>query len=176
MRNFALDFQPRRPGVLPLILLCAGCLLCADAWLGVRNRNEQLDDLQERIAQAQRLAQRLAVASRDAAQREATLPAEQNKALRQAAAAIRIDWEALYRHIDQATLEDIALLAVIPNAAKKTLQISGEARSMQVALKFIEALRRQPLSQVSLLSHKVKADDPQHPIVFEIAATWSTAI
>lgn len=173
MPNIALDFQPRRPGVLPLILLCASGVLCADAWLEVRSSNEHLDDLQAQIAQAQRRAQRLVVATHDAAQREATLPTEQSKALRQAAAAIRIDWEALYRHIDQATQEDIALLAVIPNAARKTLHISGEARSMQAALDFIEALRRPPLSQVSLLSHKIKADDPQHPIIFEIAATWS---
>lgn len=172
MPKFALEFQPRRPSLLPVILLCAGCLLGADAWLEVHNSRVQLDELQEGIAQAQRRARRLAVATTDAAQREAALPAEQSKALRQAAAAIGIDWEALYRHIDRATQEDIALLAVIPNAAGKTLLISGEARSLPAALDFIEALRRPPLSRVSLLSHKVKADDPQHPIVFEIAATW----
>jgi len=175
MRELGLDFQPRRPGLLPLLLLGVGCVLCADAWIDLRDHNAQLADLQMQREHAQRRADRLALATRDTA-REAALPAEQDKALQHAVAAIHIDWEALYRQIDRATGDDIALLAITPNAAAKSLQLSGEARNLQAVLGFVDALRRQPLSQVSLLSHKIKADDPQHPIIFEIAATWSNAI
>lgn len=176
MRELGLDFQPRRPGVLPLLLLGVAGVLCADAWIELRAHNAQLADIQAQLAHAQRRADRLTLASREATRREAALPAEQGKALQQALAAIHLDWEGLYRQIDQSTREDIALLAITPNAAAKSLQLSGEARDLQAVLDFINALRRQPLSRVSLLSHKIKADDPQHPIVFEIAATWSNAI
>jgi Tfp pilus assembly protein PilN len=175
MRDLALDFQPRRPGLLPLILLLVGAVLCADAWLEASQQNAQLADLESRQEQAKRRADRLTRASREAAQREAALPAEQGKALQQAVGAIRIDWEALYRHIDQATQEEVSLLAITPNVAAKSLQISGEARNLQAALGFVESLRRPPLSQVNLLSHKIKADDPQRPVSFEIAATWTSS-
>jgi len=94
--------------------------------------------------------------------------------LRQAIAAIRLDWEALYGSIDQAVSEEISLLAVRPSATGKAVQISGEARDLAAALAFVEALRRLPLANVALLSHQVKQNDPQHPIIFEIAATWLT--
>ncbi len=175
MRDLALDFQPRRPGLLPLILLLVGAVLCADAWLEASQQNAQLADLESRQELAKRRADRLTRASREAAQREAALPAEQGKALQQAVAAIGIDWEGLYQRIDRATPEDVSLLGITPNAAAKSLQISGEARNLQAALGFVDTLRQQPLSQVSLLSHKIKADDPQRPVSFEIAATWTSA-
>lgn len=175
MRDLALDFQPRRPGLLPLILLLVGAVLCADAWLEASQQNAQLADLESRQELAKRRADRLTRASREAAQREAALPAEQGKALQQAVAAIGIDWEGLYLRIDRATPEDVSLLGITPNAAAKSLQISGEARNLQAALGFVDTLRRPPLSQVSLLSHKIKADDPQHPVSFEIAATWTSS-
>jgi hypothetical protein len=176
MRELGLDFQPRRPGLLPLLLLCVAGVLAADAWIELHAHNAQLADLQVQLGHAQRRAERLALTTREAARREAALPAEQSRALQEAVATIHLDWEALYRQIDQATREDIALLAITPNAAAKSLQLSGEARNLPALLGFVDALRRQPLSQVSLLSHKIKADDPQHPIIFEIAATWSNAI
>ena len=178
MRDLGLDFQPRRPGLLPVVLFCVGAVLCADAWLEASQQKAQLADLQARQEQAKRRAERLTLASHEAAQREAALPADQGKALQQAVAAIRLDWEALYRHIDQATQEDISLLAITPNVAARSLQISGEARNLQAALGFVDSLRRppSPLSQVTLLSHKIKIDDPQHPVIFEIGATWSTAL
>lgn len=176
MRELGLDFQPRRAGVIPVLLLCVGCVLCADAWLELHDLNSQLADLQAQMTHAQRRADRLALATHETARRETELPAEQGKALQNAVAAIHLDWEALYRQIDLATGEDIALLAITPNAAAKSLQLSGEARNLQAVLGFVDALRRQPLSHISLMSHKIKADDPQHPIIFEIAATWSNAI
>lgn len=172
MRDLALDFQPRRPGLLPMILLLVGAVLCADAWLETSQQAAQLADLESRQELAKRRADRLNRASREAAQREAALPAEQGKALQQAVAAIRVDWESLYRQIDRATPENVSLLAITPNVATKSLQISGEARDMKAALGFVEALNRPPLSQVSLLSHKIRSEDPQHPVSFEIAATW----
>lgn len=176
MRDLGLDFQPRRPGLLPLMLLLVGAVLCADAWLEASQQNAQLADLQARQELAKRRADRLTRASREAAQREAALPAEQGKALQQAVAAIRIDWDGLYQRIERATPEEVSLLAITPNATGRSVQISGEARHLQAALGFVESLRRPPLSQVTLLSHKIKAEDPQHPVIFEIAATWTTAL
>lgn len=173
MREVVLDFQPARPGLLSIALLVAGLMLGADAWWEDSALRNQLEDVESRLAQAKRIADR-----RDAGQRdsrpEKVFSAEEGRALRQAIGVISIDWERLYRSIDQATSEEISLLAIRPSAAGKSVQISGEARDMAAALAFVEALRREPLAHATLLSHQIKQNDPQRPIIFEIAATWLT--
>lgn len=173
MREIVLDFQPRRVGLLPVVLLVAGLLLGGDAWLEYSVLHDKLEDTESRLAQAKRRADRLAAGRRDS-RPENVFSEEESKALRQAIGAIRIDWEMLYRSIDRAVSEEISLLAIRPNAAARSVQISGEARDMAAALAFVEALRSEPLARAVLLSHQIKQGDPQHPIVFEIAATWLT--
>ncbi|NTV70191.1 MAG: hypothetical protein HGA71_08605 [Azonexaceae bacterium] len=173
MRDLGLDFQPRRPGLLTVVLLLAGMVLCADAWLENRTLLSQQEEVEARLAQAKRRAERLDAGRRDS-RPENVFSVEEGKTLRQTIGLIRIDWEKLYRSIDAATGEDIALLAIRPSAVGKTVQISGEARNIAAALAFVEALRREPLDKVVLLSHQIKQSDPQQPILFEIAATWLT--
>ena len=173
MRDLGLDFQPCRPGLLTVVLLLAGVLLCADAWLEDRTLLSQQEEVEARLAQLQRRADRVDAGRRDS-RPENVFSAEEGKTLRQTIGLIRIDWEKLYRSIDAATSEDVALLAIRPSAVGKAVQISGEARNMAAALAFVEALRREPLANAVLLSHQIKQSDPQQPILFEIAATWLT--
>lgn len=173
MRDPGLDFQPRRPGLLTIVLLLAGVLLCVDAWLEYGALRSQLDELESRLSVASRRASRIEAGRRDS-RPENVFSADESKALRQAIGLIRVDWEKLYRSIDAATSEEISLLAIRPNAVGKSVQISGEARNLAAALAFVEALRREPLANAALLSHQIKQNDPQQPIVFEISATWLT--
>lgn len=173
MRDLGLDFLPPRPGMLPVVLLLAGGLLAVDAGFELKELGRQQDDLGAQVQQAQRRADHLARHGRPDAE---ALNTDQDKALRQAAAAIGIDWEGLYRHIDRAMQEDVALLAIVPNVAGRSLQISGEARNLPAALAFVEALRRPPLTQATLLSHQTRSEDGQRPVVFEISATWNLSL
>jgi hypothetical protein len=173
MRDLALDFQPRRPGLLTIVLVLASVLLCADAWLEDSTLRSQLDEANARLSQAKRRADRIDAGRRDS-QPENVFSPEESKALRQAIGLIRIDWEKLYGSIDEATSEDVSLVAIRPNATGKLVQISGEARNMAAVLAFVEALRREPLDKPVLISHQIKQSDPQQPILFEISATWLT--
>lgn len=173
MREVALDFQPRRPGLLPVVLFLAALLLAADAGFEASALGDQAAEVAARLAQAQRRAERRTAARRDS-QPEHALSPDEAKALRQAFAAIQVDWESLYGAIDAAGSEDIALLAIRPSVTGKSVQISGEARTLAAALAYVEALRQEPLAQVVLVSHQIRQTDPQRPIAFEIAATWHT--
>ncbi len=173
MREIDLDFQPRRPGALTTVLFIAGLLLVADAWLDARALGEKLAEAESGLAQAKRRAERIEAGRRDS-QPEHVFSAEEGKALRLAIDAIRVDWEALYRVIDQAVGNDVALLAIRPSTTGRAVQISGEARDMKAVLAFVEALRAAPLAKVALLSHQIKQSDPQQPVIFEITATWLT--
>lgn len=174
MRNLTdLDFQPRRPGPLPVLLLLVGAVLCADQWIEYNRLREQREETQGRLEQVERRAARIDASRRDS-QPENVFSADENKALRQTFGAIRVDWAALNRHIENATSADVALLAVRPNVSGRALQISGEARNISAALAFVDALRTHPLADVVLVSHQIRQNDPQRPIVFEISATWTT--
>ncbi|WP_434514414.1 PilN domain-containing protein [Dechloromonas sp. ARDL1] len=169
-----LDFQPRRPGLLVFCLLLAGGLLAADVVMEERERRERLDDLSGQVAQAKRRLEKRLDAERWRRPENVFSP-EETAALRQAYAAIGVEWERLFGTIDAAVSEDVALVAIRPSISGKSVQISGEARNLGAALAFVEALRREPLSQVVLVSHQLKQTDPQRPYVFEIAAAWLPA-
>lgn len=173
MRDPKLDFVRQGPGLLPVVLLLAGVWLAVDAGLDARHLGRQQEELDAQIRFMQQRAERLAERGK---QSEPSLNAEQDKVLRQAAAALGVDWEALYRHIDKATREDVALLAIVPSEAGRSVQITGEARNLGAVLSFVEALRRPPVTRAILLSHKTKTDDAQRPVVFEINATWNPSL
>jgi hypothetical protein len=174
MREAMLDFQPRRPRLMTLALVAAGIVLCLDAGLEYAALDERLSTVGEQLERATRHAERQAAARRDSRPEELFSPAE-GKSLQQSAKALRVDWEGLFGGIEQAVSEDVCLLAVRPDVAGKSVQISGEARNLAAALAFVEALKQDPLSSVVLLSHQIRQSDPQRPVVFEIAATWTTA-
>ncbi len=156
-----------------MALLLAGGVLCADTWYDWQGKREQLADLQAQMSQLEKRSKQLLRKGPASNEPETTLTVEQGKALRQAENSIQIDWEALYQHIDRATGDDVVLLGITPNTATHTVQLSGEARNLPAIFAFIEALRQPPLEQVALLSHKIKSDDPQQPVSFEIVANWS---
>ena len=174
MRDPGLDFQPRRPGLLALALFAAGLLLAADAWHEDAALREQLADAEQGLAQATHRAERGEQNRRDS-RPENLFSGEDNKSIQGAVSAIRRDWEGLYRAIDQAAGKDVTLLAVRPDSAGKAVQINGEARNLGAALAFVDALRQGPLGQAVLQSHQIKQNDPERPVVFEIAATWPGA-
>lgn len=174
MREPMLDFQPRRPRLMTLALVAAGIVLCLDAGLEYAALDERLSAVGEQLERATRHAERQAAARRDSRPEELFSPAE-GKSLQQSAKALRVDWEGLFGGIEQAVSEDVCLLAVRPDVAGKSVQISGEARNLAAALAFVDALKQDPLSRVVLLSHQIRHSDPQRPVVFEIAATWTTA-
>ena len=82
MRDLGLDFQPRRPGLLTVVLLLAGVLLCADAWSEDRTLLSPQEDVEARLAQAKRRADRVDAGKRDS-RPENVFSAEEAKTLRQ---------------------------------------------------------------------------------------------
>lgn|SRR5574343_279656 len=172
MRDPGLDFQPRPPRRLSLLMVLVAALLCGDAGLSWQAGQARVSAANGQLAEAgQRLA-RLQREGKQAAQQAATLSAPQAKALAEAEAAMRFDWEPLFQAIDRATTADIALLAVVPDMSARSLRISGEARRHAALLAFVEALPGGPLKQASLVSHRLKREDSQRPLVFDILVSW----
>lgn len=174
MPALRLDFrQPVRPRPWPGMVLLA---------LGLAAAGYQLADYQRIRAatqdweiQAARLEQRrpragfrqisLAAGEVVALQREVR---QANQVLTQLA----WPWEALFRGVEAAGSEQVALLAIEPNLEKRTLLIRGEARDLNALLAYLRRLERQPLfTRLALQSHQVQVHDRDRPVRFAALAS-----
>ncbi|HEX4944874.1 MAG TPA: PilN domain-containing protein [Usitatibacteraceae bacterium] len=91
------------------------------------------------------------------------------------ARSLSLPWEALFRSVEEATDEQVALLALQPDPQKHELSISGEAKDYAAILAFVARLdKRQALRNVHLVRHELREDDPQQPMYFNIVANWES--
>jgi hypothetical protein len=86
-------------------------------------------------------------------------------------------WSALLNDLEIATQnseQDIALLQVAPDRAKRMVRIAAEARSLPAALTYVEKLQDASALRFPLLeNHEIRTADRQRPVRFEISAEWS---
>jgi Tfp pilus assembly protein PilN len=87
---------------------------------------------------------------------------------------LSLPWDALFRAIESADAKTVALLTIQPNAERRTLAISGEAKAFEHVLDYIRQLERSdPLVNVHLTNHKIEQQDPQKPVRFTLVADWA---
>jgi len=173
MRALDLDFQ-RRSLASPLgwTLLAAGLLLAGLLWaLQQQVAADTVRDAQElaRLQQGQGGEVRQASLSKaDSLAQQASL-AE----MRRVSAALNLPWNGLFATLESLPLQDVALLGLTPDARKRLLRISAEARNLEAMLEFHRRLEDSDgLSDVSLLDHEVLVQVAERPIRFNLLATW----
>jgi hypothetical protein len=89
------------------------------------------------------------------------------------ARSLTLPWDTLFRSVEEATDDRVALLALQPDPQKRELTISGEAKDYAAILAFVERLDgREALRDVHLVKHEIREDDPQRPTYFNIVASW----
>lgn len=145
------------------------CLLAG--FLGARLLSQQRTDaalLEAARARASKPV-RVAVAVPQAAISE-TQAASVNAAVMQ----LNLPWRALQDAIGAATPASIALLALEPDARKRTMRITAEAKSSDAMIAYVEALKEQGLfASVMLTRHEINEQDANRPIRFQLDAEWS---
>jgi hypothetical protein len=94
----------------------------------------------------------------------------------QAAADLATPWTLLLAELEQASKEtqgEVSLLGVEPDHAKHNVRVSAEARTLTLAINYVERLQgSRSLSDPMLDRHEVRADDAQHPVRFELTGGW----
>jgi len=82
-------------------------------------------------------------------------------------------WDNVFRALESARSEDVALLSVEPDAGSGSLTISGEARSYPAALTYVAWLSAEKtLKNVRLSRHEVVRSEPRRPVLFTVSADW----
>ncbi|MDQ1831702.1 hypothetical protein [Massilia scottii] len=86
---------------------------------------------------------------------------------------LNLPWRALYDAIGAATPATIGMLALEPDARKRTMKITAEAKSSDAMIEYVELLKREELfSGVTLIRHEINEQDPAKPIRFQLEAEW----
>jgi len=87
---------------------------------------------------------------------------------------LRAPWPQLLAVFEGAANPNVALLAVEPAPTQQQVRLTGEAKDVQTLFDYLEALRREPLADVVLLSHQVNEKAPGSPLRFQAQAVWKT--
>ena len=166
MHKFRIDFHRAPPPSAAGWLLAAAGLACvaAGGW-------EQYDQHLRQQAQASRLARLQASDSAALAADKPDDPAL--AAAKQAVQRAQLPWRNLFAALERASSDDVALLAVAPDVARRQVKIEAEARNFAAMLAFQRQLQAQPaLANVVLMDHSIVKDVPEMPVRFHMQAGW----
>jgi hypothetical protein len=175
MRNaIQLDFSGARPGLslAGALLLAVGVVAAAAVLLEYRNVTQHRAGLELKLA---------ALARSEALSTPVETPADARVAVsvEQAATDLATPWTLLLSELEQASKDsqgEVALLGVEPDHGKHNVRVSAEARTMTLALAYVERLQTsRSLSYPMLDRHEIRADDAQHPVRFELTGEWRDA-
>ncbi|MFZ4625462.1 MAG: hypothetical protein ACOYNF_14660 [Rhodoferax sp.] len=83
-------------------------------------------------------------------------------------------WDKLFATVEAQATGSVALLTFEPDAAKRELVLTAEARNFEAMLGFYRMLGQQDhLSGVVLQSHQVNSQDNEKPVRFRMTAKWA---
>lgn len=175
MEPIRVDFlrNPRAPSATGVAFLLAGVLAAATSvswYLSVSGEVERLEATAGEMKRMTRRAPgRMTESPRDTRELQQEVRIA-NQVVRQ----MTLPWDRLFRELEVAASQEVALLAVQPDVASRQIRISGEAVSFKAMLDYSRRLEQtDTLGEVVLLGHEVRSQDPQRPVAFSLSAGWS---
>ncbi|MDB6082244.1 MAG: fimbrial assembly family protein [Gammaproteobacteria bacterium] len=166
-----LDFAGGRRGLslAGALLLGLGIVAAVGVLLEYRIIGQRRAGLELRLTAITR-ATALAAGPVDAADARVAVSAQQ------AAVDLATPWTLLLSELEQASKDSegqVALLGVEPDHAKHSVRVSAEARTLALALAYVQRLQAsRSLTYPMLDRHEIRADDAQHPVRFELSGAW----
>lgn len=173
MRTLSIEFAQYRPGTswatwaaisLALLTLFASLAHYID-------RRGEFDRLQTAIAAAQAAHQppRRALPAKPGL----ALAEAQVRAINAAVEQLNLPWSGIFRLIEAAKPDNVALLALEPDGKKHLIRIQAEAKTAQHMLAFVDQLRAQPeVDTAYLIKHEINDRDPNKPYRFAAELRW----
>lgn len=182
MRKIQIDFAPKtvfvqlsRLGLISFFLICV--CMSLGVMLGLRiykiaaiqNENQvQLATKQLEISKRER--QHARSSSID---QQHSLSPQQVTAVNQTIFYLNLPWTNLFDAVQEATVVDVAILKLEPDALTQSLKIAAESKSMDSMFLFLEKLARQAFfSEVVLQKHEIVETDSNKPVRFQLTLNW----
>lgn len=173
MRVLDLDFQrPRHASPAGWGLLALGAAAAALAWLAGQRVAEDTARFEASVQRVERSLPGAARAPRSSAETKAqeAVLAEMRAVLAQ----LNLPWNALFATLESIGVGEVALLSLTPDARKRQVRISAEARNLSAMLEFHRLLEESGrLHDVALVNHEVGEQAPERPVRFSLTANWA---
>lgn len=169
MHALDLDLARRSPAWPGWAVLALGLFLAIDAGLDYQQARRDVERVQR---------PRDAVTAGQAAAGEPVSEQTQREleAAQRLLQELVLPWDRLFRSIEAAVDRTTALLAIEPDANRRAVRITGEARDYHSLLQFIVRLEQtQGLTSIHPLSHQIREDVAERPFVFTLTANWSVS-
>jgi hypothetical protein len=100
---------------------------------------------------------------------------EESKAIDAVIRQLTVPWAQMIEAVETASMSDVVLLQLQPEAQQRSLRLTAEAKSREAMLRYVRRLgEAQALSGVYLISHQVQTDTPARPIQFSVQAAFRT--
>ena len=148
------------------LLLGLALVVCLDAGLAWRGLASSLSDGETRLAQ-------LGGLGRSAPGVGARTTPQEIAAARETVQRLSLPWDELFRALESAANEHVALVAIEPDVRAGTVTISGDGKDYLAALTYVANLSRtEGMEAVQLVRHEQKGNDPQGAVSFAVSATW----
>jgi Tfp pilus assembly protein PilN len=97
----------------------------------------------------------------------------ETRILANVALELNTPWNPLFRALEEAP-QKVALLSIEPDAHKRELILTGEAKDFTEMLDYVRYLQGQTmLSGISLQTHQINQQDRDKPVRFRITAGWT---
>jgi hypothetical protein len=163
----------RRPARASWVLLAAALAFAADVGVSFVSARSETATKAERLA---RLSDSLRASDANAGAPRRAPPPEEYAAARDTIARLSMPWSNIFRALESARSENVALLAIEPDAASGALSITGEATSYPAALTYVAWLSHEKtLRDVRLAKHEIRQGEPRRPVSFTVSALWKDA-
>ena len=172
--NFAkpsLALSWTRTGLLTRGALLTGLLLCASFGIDMVPLMQQKTALHQALRDVQaRHAER---SVRQPIPATPDIEPAQASAVNAAVSQLNLPWRDLLDAIEAATPSTIALLSIEPDARKRSVRGSAEAKTSDAMIAYVESLKKQGyFSAVTLSRHEINEQDPNAPLRFQFEARW----
>ena len=155
---------------LNISVLLASLLMVALTWQGYQNQQLKLADTSSQLKQ---FSQQTLPKSQPIKMNAALITPDETKQLTETVGMLTTPWNNLLVAIEQADMQDIALLSLEPNSKKQLVLITGEAKNLSIVLQYIKQLQQAPmLAQVYLQKHSIDETDASKPVRFSLLAKW----
>lgn len=171
MRAVQLDFlqAARRPSGGGVVLLAAGVVAAFIVLSHHADLKSETLRLESQAAKLERRARGLA----PIAPQVDELLQQEIRGVNEVIDQLALPWDRLFRAVEDAANDRVALRGIAPDAKAGTVQISAETADPQAMFDYVKRLEQQSgLSQVYLLQHQRERRNTVRPVRFLVSASW----
>ena len=172
-RRLDIDYVPSRSHRrIALGLLGIAVSLWVMIFFVYQQENEEIRILHETLQRMPKYAG-IEVPTKRVESAFAMLTKDEKRELEQISRKMNMPWDNIFRGLQRAGAARIALLEVTPDPDTHRLRMVGEAPRANEVWEYMTRLSLQPgFSQVVLVEHEFRQDQPQQPIRFVLDLKW----